>query len=82
MRGLVPGEDVLWELLALHAAPAAGGQAELRGQQLRHHLHGRHLAVPVQGEPAARDAEYWYTVVENNILLALKESFARKASAR
>ena len=82
MRGLVPGEDVLWELLALHAAPAAGGEAELRGQQLRHHLHSRHLAVPVQGEPAAGDAHYWYTVVENNILLALKESFARKASAR
>ena len=82
MGGLVPGEDILWELLALHAAPAAGGEAELRGQQLRHHLHGRHLAVPVQGEPAAGKAEYWYTVVENNILLALKESFDRKASAR
>ena len=53
MLGLVPGEDVLGELLALHAAPAAGGQAEVRGQQLRHDLHRRHLAVPVQGEPAA-----------------------------
>ena len=69
MLGLVPGEDILGELLALHAAPAAGGQAELRGQQLRHDLHRRHLAVPVQGEPAAGgvNTEYWYTEVENNI---------------
>ena len=54
----MPGEDILGELLALHAAPAAGGQAELRGQQLRHDLHRRHLAVPVQGEPAPGGCEY------------------------
>ena len=47
-----PGEEILREVLSrLHSTTIAGGQRELVAQQLRDHLHCRHLAVAVQWEP-------------------------------
>ena len=53
------GEEILREVLGgLHPAPIAGSQRELVAQQLRDHLHCRHLAVAVQREPEVREFQF------------------------
>lgn len=53
------GEEILREVLGcLHPAPITGSQRELVAQQLRDHLHCRHLAVAVQWEPEVREFQF------------------------